>query len=293
MILSFSNNLKEFPWYGYLSIIIIIVTWYLNWTLDGLRTHYLFFSLWLGYSLFVDALVKKIKGNSLLSRNWKKYVTLFLISIPVWWFFELLNQHTQNWHYLGRENFSDIEYFFYASLNFSTVIPAVFGSAELVSTIKWVKNAGNGPRIPSNKAGLTGLILMAIVSLFLMFSWPSVFYMFVWIAPFLILDVINHISGNRSLVFYSNNRNWKPMISLALGALLCGFFWEMWNYYSNPKWIYNTPGVEFLYVFEMPLLGYLGYIPFSFELFAFYHLITGTKRKIKNTYYLQIEPPVD
>ncbi len=49
----------------------------------------------------------------------------------------------------------------------------------------------------------------------------------------------------------------------------------MWNYFSYPKWIYDTPMVNFLHVFEMPLLGYIGYIPFSLELFAIYNFITG------------------
>jgi len=62
--------------------------------------------------------------------------------------------------------------------------------------------------------------------------------------------------------------NWRPIVSLSFGALICGFFWEMWNYYSWPKWIYHTPGTEFLHVFEMPLLGYAGYIPFALELYA-------------------------
>ena len=78
------------------------------------------------------------------------------------------------------------------------------------------------------------------------------------------------------------------MVSLALGCLLCGFFWEMWNFYGYPKWIYNTPGVDFLYVFEMPLPGYLGYIPFSFELFAFYHLMTRSGLKNEQEYYIQL-----
>jgi len=66
---------------------------------------------------------------------------------------------------------------------------------------------------------------------------------------------------------------------------MCGFFWEMWNFLAYPKWIYHTPGVEFLYIFEMPLLGYLGYIPFSFELFAIYHMISDRYTKEKDSYY--------
>lgn len=78
------------------------------------------------------------------------------------------------------------------------------------------------------------------------------------------------------------------MISLMLGCLICGFFWEMWNYYAYPKWIYQIPGVDFIHVFEMPLLGYLGYIPFSFEIFAFYHFVSRTSRREENQYYIQL-----
>jgi hypothetical protein len=49
--------------------------------------------------------------------------------------------------------------------------------------------------------------------------------------------------------------------------------WESWNFYSLPKWVYHTPGAQFLHVFEMPLLGYAGYIPFALELFALKSLL--------------------
>jgi hypothetical protein len=54
--------------------------------------------------------------------------------------------------------------------------------------------------------------------------------------------------------------------------LLTAFFWEFWNYWAYPKWIYTIPFVDFWHIFEMPLLGYGGYLPFSLELFAFYQL---------------------
>ena len=62
------------------------------------------------------------------------------------------------------------------------------------------------------------------------------------------------------------------MISLWLGVLLTAFFWEMWNYYSYPKWIYHVAWGDWLHVFEMPLLGY-GDLPFALELYA---SITGS-----------------
>ncbi len=284
----FQKRLNFFPWYGYVGGIICLISWYFNWSIEGLRTHIFFFPLWFGYCLFIDALVKTQKGNSLLSRSWKRYIGLFFISIPVWWFFELINLRTQNWQYVGREHFSDLSHFIYASLNFSTVVPAVFGTSELFSSFAWLKRSGPGPRIPSHTIGLSLLFVIGISGLILLLLLPDIFYFFVWLSVFLILDVINHLLGNRSLVSYSDQRNWKPMIAFALGCLVCGFFWEMWNFYAYPKWIYFTPGVEFIYIFEMPILGYLGYIPFSFELFAFYHLVTMTRKKDEKIYYIQV-----
>ena len=43
---------------GWLGLFLLAVCWPLNWTLPGLRTAYLFFPLWLGYILVVDALVR-------------------------------------------------------------------------------------------------------------------------------------------------------------------------------------------------------------------------------------------
>ncbi len=125
---------KKWPFYGWLGVTLIIVFWILNWGLAGSRTHWGFFPLWLGYSLTVDALVKMRKGISLLIRSPRAYLGLFLVSALAWWLFELLNKRTQNWLYIGRGGFSGLEYFFFATLSFSTVIPAVFGTAELAGT---------------------------------------------------------------------------------------------------------------------------------------------------------------
>uniref|UniRef100_UPI0030EBE9AF hypothetical protein n=1 Tax=Rhodohalobacter sp. 8-1 TaxID=3131972 RepID=UPI0030EBE9AF len=61
----------------------------------------------------------------------------------------------------------------------------------------------------------------------------------------------------------SSNGDLTLVWSSAMAALYCGFFWEMWNFYSEAKWIYNVPWVERFYLFEMPLLGYAGYLPFG------------------------------
>ncbi len=267
------NKKHPFPLHGWIGLLLIAVTWPLNWALDGLRTHLLFFPLWLGYALTVDGLVYRQKGNSLLSRSFKQFLLLFLISIPAWWLFELINLRTHNWVYLGRDQFTDLEYAVLSSLSFSTVMPAVFGTAEWVADHHWLKNLKSGPAYGRTQAEIlsvfaTGWLMMAALLL-----WPRYCFPFVWISVCFILDPINTWMGKRSLIAYVKKGDWRPIVALWTGCLICGFFWEMWNFYAYPKWVYRVPFVDFAHIFEMPVLGFLGYLPFSMELFDIYHLL--------------------
>jgi hypothetical protein len=118
-----------------------------------------------------------------------------------------------------------------------------------------------------------GLFLGGAAMLALALAWPRLFYPFVWTSLVLILEPLNCWLGRRHFLQDLQHGDWRPVLSLSLGALICGFFWEMWNYYSYPKWIYHTPGAQFLHLFEMPLLGYGGYIPFALELCALKNLL--------------------
>lgn len=270
----------RFPLHGWIGLCLIVVFWWVNWGWSGLRTHWAFTPLWVGYCLTVDGFVFQRKGTSLLTRSWRAYLALFLISVLGWWLFELFNSRLQNWTYLGVEQFSKLTYAILASLSFSTVIPAVFGSAELVGTSRWLQNLKPGVRIPATKNSALAFFLVGWVSLGLMLMWPRYFFPFLWLSVYFILEPINLWLGNRTLAAYVNKKDWRPVIALWLGVLICGFFWEMWNFYSFPKWVYHVPFVDFLHIFEMPVLGYGGYLPFAMELFALYHLIVGfTGRK--------------
>jgi hypothetical protein len=281
LIMQLSSN-KKFPLYGWTGVILIIIFWFLNWNLDGLRTHILFFPLWLGYALTVDALVFYRKGNSLLTRSLRKYISLFLISAPAWWLFELFNLRVENWIYDGKHFFSDFEYAIYATFSFSTVIPAVFGSAELVSSFNLINKLSERIKLRFSDKRVTIMFISGWIMLALLILFPRYFYVFTWMSVYFILEPANVYLKNPSLIKYVSEGNWKPVISLIIGCLICGFFWEMWNFYSYPKWIYNVPFVDFFRIFEMPIVGYFGYIPFSFELFALYHLVNGFFSKNKN-----------
>lgn len=224
----------------------------------------------------MDGLVFLRTGSSLLSRSWKKYIGLFLISAPVWWLFELLNWRVQNWYYDGRELFTNLEYGILASIAFSTVIPAVFGTAELMASFGWMQNFKMGPAIKATRKTTLGFFISGWCMLALMLAWPQYFFPFIWLSLYFIMEPINIWRGTRNLAQRTQNGDWRPVIALWAGILVTAFFWEFWNFYSYPKWIYTVPNfVDFWHIFEMPLLGYGGYLPFALELFAIYHLVTG------------------
>ena len=281
--------MKKFPFYGWIGIILVSVFWYLNWTLTGLRTQWGFFFMWLGYSLTIDGLVYLKKGTSLIKRSIKKYLMLFIISVPTWWFFEIFNSVTENWHYIGRQYFTNFQFFLLASLSFSTVMPAVFGTAELVSCSGFITKIKIKKDLRISPATVKKYFISGCIMLLLVLLLPKYFYYLLWASLYFMLDPLNYKLGNRSLIIYAKAVNWRPLISLAAGCLICGFFWEMWNYYSYPKWIYTLPYLNYAHIFEMPLPGYIGYIPFSFELFAIYNLISMKKTKPEQDYYLQIQ----
>jgi len=281
MAVPVKKQARVFPLHGWLGLVLVSLFWPVNWLLPGNRTIWGFFPLWLGYCLTVDALVWRRKGNSLLTRSPLAWTGLFFASAPVWWLFELLNLRTQNWFYLGTENLTTWRYALFSTWSFSTVMPAVFGTAELVRTWKPIGKLVSETVVPETPAVLNGILLAGVFMLAILLLWPDVFFPLLWVSLWFIIEPLNVKLGNRSLLAELFCGDWRTLVSLALGTLICGFFWEMWNFYSFPKWIYRIPYADWGHVFEMPLAGYLGYIPFSLELFSLYHLLTMPLRKNK------------
>jgi hypothetical protein len=263
-------GLAGWVWYGWVGVLLIAVAWPLNWGvgIDGLRTHLLFFPLWLGYILVVDALVLRRRGTSLMTRSPRGFGALFVASAPAWWLFEAINLRTQNWTFVGAEQFDPVTYGVLASVAFSTVMPAVFESAELVRSFDWTERWADGPRLAPTPLVLRTCIGLGVVSIVLPLIWPTYFYPLIWGAAFFLVVPINAWRGRPTLLDATAQGNWRPVVALALGSLLCGIFWELWNAYAYPKWVYDAPGVNFAHVFEMPALGFIGYLPMAWELHA-------------------------
>lgn len=277
---------RKFPAQGWIGAGLIAVTWPINWIFSNPApvTAYLFFPLWLGYCLVVDGLNFRRTGTSLLTRSRKKYFGLFAASVPAWWLFEALNLRMQNWLYVGSERFTPSTFFILSSLSFSTVIPAVFGTAELLRSTRWLNGLRAWPAIRPTGSTTRFFFFLGLATFAAMLAWPKIFFPFFWLSLFFMLEPVNVRRGFRSLGERTAHGDWRPVVALWLGALVCGFFWEMWNWYSYPRWIYQVPWANFLHIFEMPLLGYGGYLPFGMELFSLYHLLAGLLGEKKTDY---------
>lgn len=263
------------PPHLFLGLALVAVFWFASWTHLGALGEYAFFPLWLGYILTVDALVAWRAGASLLTRQPREFVALFLLSAPVWWLFEGLNNFVLNWHYMDTVDFSFGRTLLVGSIDFSTVIPAVFETAALVLTFPFIahwrthRQLAIPPRLPWVLMYAGAFALAAVL-----FA-PQVAFPLAWIWLVLIVDPLNYLRGRASLLGQIARGDWRGVVALALAAVVCGGFWEMWNYLALPKWFYTVPFFGFLKVFEMPLLGYGGYVPFAWELYALYHLVWG------------------
>jgi hypothetical protein len=269
-------GVHAFPKHGYLGLLLIAVGWPIAWLKpNGIQFVWenAFFLLWVGYSLTVDGLNYKHHGSSFLSRNPRAYLGMFILSIPCWWLFEFLNQFLQNWQYIYNRPVGSMEHALRASVHFSIVTPAVLGTAELWASSKLLAKSSRKSDLILSHRRLSNYLILGIFMLTCVIGFPRFSFPLVWVCLYLILDSINQLRGLKSLLSYAERGNWRPFFALPLGALTCGFFWEMWNYYASPKWIYTIPFVNFGHLFEMPALGYLGYLPFGLEVYALYILL--------------------
>jgi hypothetical protein len=62
------------------------------------------------------------------------------------------------------------------------------------------------------------------------------------------------------------------VLVLFTATLVCGFFWEFWNFWSMPRWTYHIAYADWFRIFEMPVLGYGGYLPFGLEVYTLFAL---------------------
>ena len=222
-----------------------------------------FLGLWLGATLMMYAIGKDGYPGVRL------HLTLMAISVPLWWWLELVNLRTGDWIYILTQDYSPFWYALLSSLAYSTVVPALHAAWRLT-----IGHAGLSPIGPGSARGRGCIteIVAGASALVALFVFPGIFFPFVWVAPFLILDEVMGYGGGRRLVADLVRGEWRLPAAISLAGLMCGILWEFWNFWSTPKRVYDVPFFDFLYLFEMPFVGYAGYVPFTWSVYQLLQL---------------------
>ena len=259
-----------FPWWGWLGTGFGIIAWILAWSrfpwFDRLQPH-TFTPLWLSYIMVINALTYKRSGRCMMRDRPGFFLILFPFSALFWWFFEYLNRFVQNWYYVGVR-FEPVEYFWYATLSFSTVLPAVLGTRQWIASYRRLEERFESVfPIRIARPGFAAGIVLTVSGFGLtgIGIWTDYLFPLLWISPLLIVVSLQTFMKERHVLSDIACGNWQTVVTSALAALLCGIFWETWNFYSLAKWVYSVPFVHRFQIFEMPILGYAGYLPFGLE----------------------------
>nr|AGC09678.1 putative transporter [uncultured bacterium] len=261
-------SVSSIPRQLFAGLLLIAIAWPTSWFGPSRLSEYTFFPLWLGYILTVDGLVERRTGTSLMRRSTARFVALFFVSMPLWWLFEGLNVRLGNWEYLYPRDVGFVERRINASVAFSTVVPALFETAELYRSTRLPRRLGRWIRIAPSRRGLLGFAALGVVMLSLTLAFPRQAFPLVWLGLYFLVDPVVHLLGGRTLSQQVARGRWDTIVALFCAGITCGFFWEMWNSLAMPKWVYHIPYVDQPKLFEMPLLGYGGYLPFALEVYA-------------------------
>jgi len=235
---------------------------------------------WVGYIVLVNALCMARSGRSLMTDAPIRFALLWPASALFWWFFEYLNRYVQNWYYVGATDASPAAYAINASLAFATVLPAVLSTHRLLMTYSTFHSGLKrlvAITLVEDKRTAGALLIVAGASLMLIGRYPDLLYPLVWGAPLLVITSLQTLKGDRTIFKGLSHGDWRAFIGAAMAALICGFFWEMWNFYSMSRWEYAIPFVDRFHIFEMPLLGYGGYLPFGLECLLVGQMVLGNR----------------
>jgi hypothetical protein len=285
-----------FPWWGFAGLALCLIFWLVAWTrftrFQLLQPH-TFQPIWAGFILAINALSVKRSGSCLMLRRPLRFLLLFPASAAFWWFFEYLNRFVQNWYYTGIEGMGAGEYTFFSSLAFATVLPGVISMIDLLLTSP-VLAIGLGRCRPINPPSAAWIPLAALtllsIGLALIGIFPDQLFALLWVSPLIIILSIQRLAGRRTLIYPLRHGDWRPLVVPALAALICGFFWEMWNYFSLARWTYTVPFVQRFHLFEMPIVGFGGYLPFGLECLVAGALVIGDPFKRKDNVDFTILP---
>ena len=233
---------------------------------------YFYLFAWLPFLWTLDSIYAYRTGKAFV-KSPAELLWLAAFSTTLWCVFEAFNFRLTNWVYIGLPHEWWLRWPGYA-LSFATVAPGILWGARLAETfarrparpsredLKLARPRRVGKALRERRVRSTGFLMMILPLL-----WPRLFFPLIWGCLFFILDPQVRDWGGHSLFQDWQTDRWGKTVSLLISGLFCGFFWEFCNYWAGSKWVYRLPFWEFGKVFEMPILGYLGFPTFALAVY--------------------------
>jgi hypothetical protein len=238
---------------------------------------------WWSCILIVDSVNYRRQGTSLLFKSIPGFLFMAAVSIPTWLIFELFNLRLKNWSYHALPAGLIVRWAGYA-IAFATVIPALTEIAEFfqdfLKTRKWTLG-----RLAITPSLLNVSLGIGVLSLVLPLVWPRIFFPLVWIGFVFLLEPINYRCDRPSFVKYlAAGEGVIRLLSWAAAGLAAGFLWELFNFWAGSHWEYSIPYLNFGRIFQMPVFGYGGFVPFALEIFAIDSFLRSFYDQVRTTH---------
>jgi len=235
--------------------------------------------LFWGFTFMLDGIVyKRTGGKSLMTEAPREVIAIGVASVAGWLIFEYLNFFVDdNWCYPMGVNIHISEFVMYAVVGSSGLMPMALEWYSLFNTFdKFKYKYSYGPKIALPEWLKTAMIVIAFAVMFIMPFFPDIMFAALWVAPMIILAGALSKAKLWTPFLGLKDGNWSPMALCALSYGVQGILCECWNYFSgvhgaggnvfshNPDyWTYSIAYIDKYHVFEMPLLGLMGYLPFG------------------------------
>jgi len=271
-MLSYLLMKKTFPIHGIVGFILLILSEILHFKkIDPVYSWFYCFAWW-SYILMVDAIIYRLKGNSLIINRRKEFFLMIPWSVFIWLVFEAANLSLENWYYINLPA-SMIERWSGYVIAYGTVLPGIFETMELLETVGLFKNSSIKKTVIS-QGGHYVLIALGALCLAASVLNPKYFFPLIWVGFILLLEPFNYRYATRSLLREMEGGSPRTIYLLLSAGLICGFLWEFWNFWARSKWVYTVPFFDEGKGFEMPFLGFLGFPPFAVQVYVIYSFIS-------------------
>jgi len=245
---------------------------------------------WWSYILTVDAIIYRLKGNSLILNRTKEFFSMIPWSIFIWLIFEAANLSLRNWYYINLPH-STVERWLGYAIAYGTVLPGLFETTELLEALGLFGNSKIKKTIISS-GGHSILMFLGFLSLASSLLIPEYYFPLIWVGFIFLLEPFNYRFGGKSLLRDLEEGNPRKIYLLLIAGLICGLLWEFWNFWAPSKWVYTVPFFDKAKGFEMPFLGFLGFPPFAVQAYVMYNFISLFRSKRgweESTYRLNME----